>query len=390
LIRGWVVIAGLGVLGCWVGSHWRGDSIVWQTGVRTETSDKPVRTFLILSGDGGLCLAVERIAGVYRLSPVSTGWQRDDKPRYPRPGEWAPHGWGTILLEGHLLYNWIDRGFIFAGDQYSWLERIVVPQNPDRIFSLRAADAMDDDVFDYPAVFVPGRADTAGFHLQLDHTSVWPTQAREAADPRTRPQMTPDRPKVPSYTLAGVSVLPYSWTWMLPVVVIREGGVMREQYPLITPTHSDYQDPSVAFERVEMPLRPRSIHSRPGDYIALISVWPSYNPTGSIEQGVVPAPSLVPATTVSRFMLYRADSTSGIPTRTWVMIFPYWVPFSLLTLAMLVMLRPLVTARRRRRRTRRGLCATCGYDLRASPDRCPECGTAAPQVRRGSALPIHP
>ena len=52
-------------------------------------------------------------------------------------------------------------------------------------------------------------------------------------------------------------------------------------------------------------------------------------------------------------------------------LIPFWFLFPLTLIV------PAIVARRiiRTRRRLPGACHSCGYDLRATPDRCPECGT---------------
>jgi hypothetical protein len=53
---------------------------------------------------------------------------------------------------------------------------------------------------------------------------------------------------------------------------------------------------------------------------------------------------------------------------------PYWSLATTMTIILLAMLQRRLRARQRHRE---GLCPVCGYDLRATPDRCPECGAEA-------------
>ncbi len=67
----------------------------------------------------------------------------------------------------------------------------------------------------------------------------------------------------------------------------------------------------------------------------------------------------------------------GIPH--YMILIPGWLPSLALALPVGFWLRGVRHRITVGRRKDQGLCTLCGYDLRASPDQCPECGTPVPR-----------
>jgi hypothetical protein len=98
----------------------------------------------------------------------------------------------------------------------------------------------------------------------------------------------------------------------------------------------------------------------------------------------VESPAPVPGRPVVNVLGTRwssySSSRGGRQGSGWWLSFPLWLP-AILSAAL-----PAAyawSARAGRRRTRAGLCRQCGYDLRATPGRCPECGCSR---RQGSEI----
>jgi hypothetical protein len=92
------------------------------------------------------------------------------------------------------------------------------------------------------------------------------------------------------------------------------------------------------------------------------------NYTASGFTGDAPVPLRWLALPPVRFQQIRSFSNgvTRVTIADWLLLLPT-LPLPLFALA---------RHRRRRQRETSNLCPTCGYDLRATPDRCPECGDA--------------
>jgi hypothetical protein len=74
-------------------------------------------------------------------------------------------------------------------------------------------------------------------------------------------------------------------------------------------------------------------------------------------------------------VLNNPPSPATVMSYATVFMVPYWL-FALISgIPSFIYLRRQLAVRRHRGE---GLCRRCGYDLRATPDRCPECGMAVP------------
>jgi hypothetical protein len=161
--------------------------------------------------------------------------------------------------------------------------------------------------------------------------------------------------------------------WFSSYRTTRQIGVVR-------PPHRAYLSSSDGVVRLS--LGNSTGETWPAEYVEpagwVVEAWPTPDRTnGSLWQELPPGlrgrmgfharrDRLATLTTAFGTVLHRTGNHAYVP---------HWFLVGVLALLPAAAVR---RAARRRRRSALGHCRPCGYDLRATPGRCPECGAAAP------------
>jgi hypothetical protein len=98
-----------------------------------------------------------------------------------------------------------------------------------------------------------------------------------------------------------------------------------------------------------------------------------YLSRGDRRSDLIDRASLSRTSILNRLGFHLFDYDTGFtnyPNRHLLIMVPTWL------LSVSLMILPLGWIKQARQHRRVGYCVSCGYDLRATPDRCPECGTA--------------
>jgi hypothetical protein len=332
-----IALLWLAVLAMWLRSRWRGDSVAWETRSAKPTSPifaprEDLHRYLLISGDGGIGLVTQTEDRVVSPAPTTQRWDVSKTPKYPQPWVAAPVGRPPGRAPATTRVNLplppvSAEKLVSPPPRIGTLSLAPAPANPPRL-----TDAVDMYRLKTPLGAAPGDLPAgSGFGLAAPGANISATGPRAVA------------------TELGS-----------PLVV---GGDI---------AYSDSAMPQRSID-VQGSLTINGGIFRTGIGTIVFNAFAPF---------LVPPPN--PAPTGSyRFLSYSGNST---PLRRYrVLIVPYWSILLLITPPLWIIAVLDARVRRRARRAKRGECIRCGYDLRATADRCPECGLPVPSGH----IPLH-
>ncbi len=160
------------------------------------------------------------------------------------------------------------------------------------------------------------------------------------------------------------------------LALLAAGGLWYQSYP--GQFHTRWASAARHFhlDSAEGLLRFQWMHHPSGGtvHIGRFADTPDMAPEELLGYYGLPRPSV---SSVHGFTVFSGDFKKQDPASTWsyhIIYIRWWLITGVAGAVWFLWLIRYIRARRRAKRDRAGLCPICGYDLRATADRCPECG----------------